>query len=89
VEVNAEKTKYMVMSREQNTGQNLIIRITVKCIENMANLKYLGKHSKIFEHNKFKGCLLPFIGESLCVHICSLRIKKLCTEKYNFARCFV
>ena len=34
LEVNAEKTKYMVMSRDKNSGQNVNILLGNKSIEN-------------------------------------------------------
>jgi hypothetical protein len=42
VEINAEKTKYMIMSRHPNSGQNQNIRIANESFENMAEFKYLG-----------------------------------------------
>jgi hypothetical protein len=42
LEVNAEKTKYMVMSRNQNAGQNFIIKIDNKSFESVEEFKYLG-----------------------------------------------
>jgi hypothetical protein len=41
LEVNAEKTKYMLLSRHQNAGQNHDIKIVNRCFENVAQLKYL------------------------------------------------
>jgi hypothetical protein len=40
--VNAEKTKYMVMSRDQNTGRNGNIQIGSKSFETVKHFKYLG-----------------------------------------------
>jgi hypothetical protein len=40
-EVNAEKTKYMIMSRHPNSGQNHNMRIANELFENVAKLKYL------------------------------------------------
>jgi ribosomal protein S2 len=42
LEVNAEKTKYMLLSHHQNAGQNHIIKIANRCFENVAQFKYLG-----------------------------------------------
>jgi hypothetical protein len=42
LEVNAEKTKYMVMSRDQNAGQNHNIKIDNKPFERVEQFKYLG-----------------------------------------------
>jgi hypothetical protein len=41
LEVNAEKTKYMVMSRDQNAGQNGYIQIGNKSFETVEQFKYL------------------------------------------------
>jgi hypothetical protein len=42
LEVNAKKTKYMVMSGDQNAGQNGIIQTGNKSFETMEQFKYLG-----------------------------------------------
>jgi hypothetical protein len=42
LEISAEKTKYMIMSRHPNSGQNQNIRIANESFENVANFKYLG-----------------------------------------------
>jgi hypothetical protein len=42
LEINAEKTKYMTMSRHQNSGQNQNIRTANESFENVAKFKYLG-----------------------------------------------
>jgi hypothetical protein len=41
LEINAEKTKYMIMSRHPNSGQNQNIRIANESFENVAKFKYL------------------------------------------------
>jgi hypothetical protein len=42
LEVNAEKTKYMVMSRDKNAGHNHNIKIDNKSFERVEQFKYLG-----------------------------------------------
>jgi hypothetical protein len=40
LEANAEKTKYMLLSRHQNAGQNHGIKIANRSFENLAQFKY-------------------------------------------------
>jgi hypothetical protein len=42
LEVNAEKTKYMLMSPHQNAGQNHNIKTRDRSFEKVAQFKYLG-----------------------------------------------
>jgi hypothetical protein len=42
LEVNAEKTKYMLLYRHQNAGKNHKIKIGERSFENVAQFKYLG-----------------------------------------------
>jgi hypothetical protein len=42
LKINAERTKYKIMSRHSNSGQNQNIRIANGSFENVANFKYLG-----------------------------------------------
>jgi hypothetical protein len=42
LEVNAEKTKYIVMSRNQNAGQNHNIKLDNESFESVEQFKYLG-----------------------------------------------
>jgi len=41
LEVNADKTKYMVMSRDHNAGRNHNININIKHFERMEQFQYL------------------------------------------------
>jgi hypothetical protein len=42
LETNIEKTKYMLLSRHQNVGQNPDIKIANRLFENVSQFKYLG-----------------------------------------------
>jgi hypothetical protein len=42
LEINVEKTKYMLLSHQQNVGQNRDIKIANRSFENVSQLKYLG-----------------------------------------------
>jgi hypothetical protein len=42
LEANTEKTKYMLLSRHQNAGQNHGIKIANRAFQNVAQFKYLG-----------------------------------------------
>jgi len=43
LEVNADKTKYTVMSRDQNAGRSHNIKIDNSFVERVEQLKYLGR----------------------------------------------
>jgi hypothetical protein len=57
--VNAEETKYMVMSRDQNVGGNGNIQIGNKSFETVEQLKYLGTAltNRNTIHEEFKSSL--------------------------------
>jgi hypothetical protein len=42
LEINVEKTKYMLLCGRQNAGQNRDIKIANKSFENLSQFKYLG-----------------------------------------------
>jgi hypothetical protein len=42
LEINVEKTKYRLLPRHQNVGQNRDIKITNRSFENVSQFKYLG-----------------------------------------------
>jgi hypothetical protein len=42
LEINAEKTKYVIMSHHPNSGQNQNIRIANESFEKVTKFKYLG-----------------------------------------------
>jgi hypothetical protein len=42
LEINVDKTKYMLLSRHQNVGQNRGVKIANRSFENVSQFKYLG-----------------------------------------------
>jgi hypothetical protein len=42
LEINVDKTKYMLLSRDQNLGQNRDIKIANRSFDNVSQFKYLG-----------------------------------------------
>jgi hypothetical protein len=42
LEINVEKTKYMLVSRHQNVCRNRGIKIANRSFENVSQIKYLG-----------------------------------------------
>jgi hypothetical protein len=42
LEINVEKIKYMLLSHQQNVGQNRDIKIANRLFENVLHFKYLG-----------------------------------------------
>jgi len=46
LEVNADKTKYMVMSRDKNAERSYSIKIENSSFERVDQFKYLGKNLK-------------------------------------------
>jgi hypothetical protein len=71
--VNAEKTKYMVMSRDENAGQNEYIQICNESFETVEQFKYLGTtlmnqnsiHVEIKSRSKSGNAFLSLRAESL------------------------
>jgi hypothetical protein len=53
-EVNVEKTKYMLVSWEQNVGQNWEIKIGNRSFENVSQFKYF--HGGDYEEWCLLGC---------------------------------
>jgi hypothetical protein len=47
LEINVEKTKYMLLSRQQNVCQNRDIKIANRSFENVSQFKYFGTAVKI------------------------------------------
>jgi hypothetical protein len=60
LDINAEKTKYVIMSCHLNSGQNQNIRIANELFEKVAKFEYLGMTLTNQNEIKFGECLLLF-----------------------------
>jgi hypothetical protein len=71
LEVNAEKTKYMLLSRLQNAGQNDDIKTDNRFFENAAKFRYLGTTvtNQNLIHEEIKRRFNP---GNACYHFCLL-----------------
>jgi hypothetical protein len=77
LEVNAEKTKYMVMYRDQNAGQSGNIQIGDKSFETVEQFKYLGTilRNQNSIHEEIKNRLISGNAcyhsvQNLCLPVC-------------------
>jgi hypothetical protein len=66
LEVNADKTKYMVMSRDQNAGRSHNIKTDNSSFKRVEGLSYtyLGTTNQNYERNEVRECLLSCGAES-------------------------
>ena len=96
LEVSAGKTKYMVMSRDQNAGRIHSVRIDNYTFVRVEEFKYLGttKKSKFYsgrneEKIEVRKCLLSFSEESFVFQVAIQKFKGQDIQNSNFACCFV
>jgi pimeloyl-CoA synthetase len=84
LEVNAEKTKYMVMSGDQNAGQNGNIKLDNKSFERLEQFKYFGTTvtnlNSIQEQIKSRlksGNACYHSVQILCLTVCCTKVQTL------------
>ena len=53
LEVNADKTKYIVMSRDRNAGRSHTVKIDNSSVERVEEFKYLG--TTLTDQNSIQG----------------------------------
>jgi hypothetical protein len=84
LEVNTEKTKYMLISRQQNVAQNYNLLLTNESFEKMSVFKYLGVAVTIqnFIHKEIKNRVNL---ENACCHsVQSLLSSCLLSKKLKY-----
>jgi len=92
LEVSADKTEYMVMSRDQNAGRIQSVRFDNSTFERAEEFKYLAttltNRNSIAEEIKSR-----LRSGNACYHsvqnLLSSRLQSKNLKKYNFACCFV
>jgi hypothetical protein len=73
LEVNVDKTKYMVMSRSQNAGQNHNIKLDTKSSERVEQFKYLGTNLNSIQEeieSRLKLLSYNYYWELVLIFIC-------------------
>jgi len=82
MEVSADKTKYMVMSRDQNGGRIQSVRIDNSTFESVEEFKYLGttltNQNSVPEEIRaieVRKCLLSFGAESFIFRVAIQKFK--------------
>jgi hypothetical protein len=96
VEINAKKTKYMLMSRHQNAGRNRNIKTANRSFENVAQFRYAGTtvmyqhfiHEEIKTLNSGNACHRSD-HNLLSSRLLSKKGKNQNIQKYKFSRGFV
>jgi hypothetical protein len=98
LEVNADKTKYMVMSRDQTAGRSHSMKIDNSAFERVEEFKHLG--TTLTNQNSIQeGIKSRLKSENVCYHsvqnllsssLLSKNLKiKIYRTTYNFACCFI
>jgi hypothetical protein len=84
LDVNPEKTKYMLMSRSQKVGQGHSITIANMSFAYVAKFKYLGKtlRDQNYMHEEIKSRLNW--GNACCHSVQSLLSSRLLSRKLKF-----
>ena len=98
LEVNVNKTEYMVMSGEQNPGRRHNIKIDNSAIQREEDFKDLGKKtlkkSKLYSGRNYEQIevtksLLSVGAESFVFQFVIQKLKDYDIQNYNFSWCFV
>jgi hypothetical protein len=81
LDVNAEKTKYMLLSRHQNAGTNYNIKTGGRSFENVTEFKYLG--TTITNQNLIQGEIKRRLNSvNACYHLAQNLLSSRLLSKY-------
>ena len=80
IEVNADKTKYMIMSRDQNAGQNHSMKIDNNSVESVEEFKYLGT-SVLYQNSIQEEIKNRVKSENACYYLCRIFRLRVCYPK--------
>ena len=97
LEVNGDKTKYMVMSREQTAGLSHTTEVDNSSIERVEEFKYLGTtltnqnsiQEEIKSRLKLGNACYHSVQKLLSSSLLSKNLKMKIYKNYNFALCFI
>ena len=96
LEVNADKTNYMVLSEDSNPGQNHSIKIDNKSFERVDQFRYvettLTNQNSIQEDitgRSKSGNVVYHLLQNLCLPVSCPKCKDYDVQNCNFACCFV
>jgi hypothetical protein len=97
LEVNQEKTKYMLMSRSQKIGQKHSIKIANRFFEDVAKFIFLGitltdqncMHEEIESRLNLGNACYHSVQSLLSSRLLSGNVKIKNVQNHNFASCFV
>jgi hypothetical protein len=86
---NADKTKYMIMSRDQNVGRSHSVKIDSSSIGRVEEFKYLG--TTLTNQNSIQEVIKSRLvgAESSVFQLVVQGFKDQDIQNYNFARCSV
>jgi len=89
MEVSADKTKYMVMSRDQNAGRIHSVRINNSTFERVEEFKYLGtiltNQNSIMEEIKSR----LMLGNACCHSVQNLLSSRLLSKNYIYIYIYI
>ena len=83
LEVSADKTKHMVMSRDQNAGQNHSVRIDNITFERVEEFKYLGTTLTIQNSIREEIKIRLRSGNACCHSVRNLLSSRLLSRKFK------